>query len=145
MAHSFGGDHAEGFAVDGGVDDAAAIGVEGVAHGCGDSSAVVDIESEVFGDMSEDVAVALSEAGSAADDELDVDAAVLEDFGGVEEQVDAFFGVLSADVGDDGEIAAEVGEFGFEDVEGWGIGGVGQIDAGVDGSEAGGVDAHFMV
>ena len=117
MAHGFGGDHAEGFAVDAGVDDAARIGVEGVAHFGGDSSAVVDGEAQVLGDVFENLAVALAEAGAAADDQLHAQDALVEDFGGVEEEVDAFFGILAADVGDDGLVEGELGEFFVEDVE----------------------------
>ena len=62
VAHGLGGDHAEGFAVDGGVDDASAAGIEGVADLGGDSAAMVDGEAEVFGDVLEDLAVALAEA-----------------------------------------------------------------------------------
>ena len=68
----------------------------------------------------------------------------MEHSGGVEEEVDAFFWILSADVGDDGDVGEEIGELGLEQVEGRGLAVLGQLDAWVDGAEARLIDAHFV-
>src|SRR5205085_5444420 len=80
--------------------------------------------------------------------ELELHAALAEDFDGVEGQVDPFLGVLAAEVGDDRDIALEARKYLCQRGEvggGVGRGLGGQLDAVRDAAHLRRVDAHLLV
>jgi hypothetical protein len=148
VAHGFGGNHAEGFAVDRGVDDTAALLIKRAAHAIADAAFPEDDEAQMLGDGLAGVGVFQTEAGTADAQELQLNAARPENFDGIQQQVDSFFGILPPEIGDDRHVGLKAGEDLLKHRKvGGGIDGrfLGQFNAGIDGGHAVEVDAHFLV
>jgi len=89
VAHGLRGNEPERLAVDGGIDDAAAVGVERIAHLIGHAAAVVGPQAQVLGHLHKHVAVSLAETRAAADDQVEIDPLLAQHLHRVQQQVDA--------------------------------------------------------